>query len=82
MWTSRLFWKLFIVYGGINFALAAMFPLLLTNWQESLLIDQVQRRLDGMAIVLRSEVEDDLKLGSYDRLNSLAKRLREKPMSA
>ncbi|MCA9144236.1 MAG: HAMP domain-containing protein [Planctomycetales bacterium] len=28
-----------------------------------------------MAIVLRSEVEDDLKLGSYDRLNSLAKRL-------
>lgn len=75
MWTSRLFWKLFLVYGGLNFALAAMFPLLLSSWQESLLIYQVQSRLDGMAIVLRSEVEDRLNSGNYDGLNDLARRL-------
>ncbi|MCA9118872.1 MAG: HAMP domain-containing protein [Planctomycetaceae bacterium] len=75
MWTSRLFWKLFLVYGGLNFAVAAMFPLLLSSWQESLLVNQVQDRLEGMALILRAQVEDDLVSGKHDRLDSLARRL-------
>lgn len=75
MWTSRLFWKLFLVYGGLNFALAAMFPLILTSWQQSLLVDQVRERLEGMAVVLRAQVETGLKAGDHDGLNELAFRL-------
>jgi len=75
MWSSRLFWKLFLVYGGLNFALAAMFPLILSSWQQSLLVDQVRARLDGMAVVLRARVEDDLKTGRRGGLDELAARL-------
>ena len=52
MWSSRLFWRLFLVYGGLNFALAALVPLILSSWQKSLLVEQVRERLDGMAVVL------------------------------
>lgn len=69
MWTSRLFWKLFLVYGGLNFAVAAMFPLILASWQEKLLVNQVQNRLEGMALVLRAQVEDDLVAGRRDTLD-------------
>ena len=77
MWSSRLFWKLFLVYGGLNFVVAAMFPLILSKWQESLLVDQVRQRLDGMAVVLRARVEDELHAGKYDQLNALARRMAE-----
>ncbi len=75
MWSSRLFWKLFLVYGGLNFALAAMFPLILSSWQQALLVEQVRERLDGMAVVLRARVEADLKAGNHEELNELAVRL-------
>ena len=75
MWSSRLFWKLFLVYGSLSFALAAMFPLILSRWQESLLVDQVRERLDGMAITLRAQVEDGLQAGSRVGLDALATRV-------
>ncbi|HUG69816.1 MAG TPA: ATP-binding protein [Pirellulaceae bacterium] len=77
MWSSRLFWKLFLVYGGLNFAVAAMFPLTLSSWHESLLVAQVREQLDGMAIILRSQVEEDLKAGHHAGLDELAVRLAQ-----
>lgn len=77
MWSSRLFWKLFLVYGGLNFALAATFPMVLSQWQESLLIDQVRNRLNGMAVVMRSQVEQDLASANYRRLGELSRRLAD-----
>ncbi len=75
MWSSRLFWKLFLIYGGFNFALAAMFPLILSSWQQSLLVEQVRERLDGMAITLRTQVEDGLTTGNHVGLEKLAARV-------
>jgi two-component system phosphate regulon sensor histidine kinase PhoR len=77
MWSSRLFWKLFLVYGGLNFTLAALVALILSSWQKSLLVEQVHERLDGMAVVLRAQVEDHLKTRELDRMNELAKRLAQ-----
>ncbi|MEO8493495.1 MAG: ATP-binding protein [Planctomycetota bacterium] len=75
MWTSRLFWKLLLVYGGLNFALAAMFPVFLSSWQKSLLVEQSRQRLYGMAVVLRARVEDELASGQHAGLDELAERL-------
>jgi two-component system phosphate regulon sensor histidine kinase PhoR len=58
MWSSRLFWKLFLVYAGLNLTLAVAFLILVSRWQRAQILDEVQSRLHDTAVLLRSHVAD------------------------
>ncbi len=70
MWSYRLFWRLFLVYGGLNFALASLFPLALSHWQESVVIAQARQRLQSIAVILRDQVANDLEQDQLTRVQS------------
>lgn len=75
MWQSRLFWKLFLVMAGLNLALLAGFLTVAAGWQEEQVWEQVERRLEDAAYLLRSQVGDRLSIGSRDHLQPLLKKL-------
>lgn len=60
MWSSRLFWKLFLVYAGLNVTLAVGFLVLVTAWQRTQVNEQVKQRLHDTAVVLRSHTRDQI----------------------
>ncbi len=60
MWSSRLFWKLFLVTSGLNIALAIVFLIVLSVWQTSNVHDRVSAQLENTTIVLRNYVEGTL----------------------
>ncbi|MDP6446976.1 MAG: hypothetical protein QF805_24495, partial [Pirellulaceae bacterium] len=68
MWSSRLFWKLVLVYGGFNFVLAATFPLALSKWEESQVIDQVRGGLRDIALLVRGQVAPAIAAGDSSQL--------------
>lgn len=60
MWSSRLFWKLVIIYGGLNLLIAATFPLALSRSEEERIIGRVRERLHGIALLTRDRVQREL----------------------
>ena len=58
MWSSKLFWKLFFVYVGLNLTLTVAFLFVVTSAQRVEINRQVEQRLQDTAIVLRSHVAD------------------------
>jgi two-component system phosphate regulon sensor histidine kinase PhoR len=57
MWSSRLFWKLFLVTSGLNIALAIVFLIVFSRWQTSSVRQKVSDQLENTTIVLRHYVE-------------------------
>lgn len=60
MWPSRLFWKLFLVYAGLNLALALGFLIVVSNSLRDHIIDHVHMRLHDSAVILKRHVNDRL----------------------
>lgn len=60
MWSSRLFWKLFLVYAGLNLTLAVGFLIVVTAWQRTQVNEQVRQRLHDTAVVLRSHTRQQI----------------------
>lgn len=56
MWSSYLFWKLFLVYVALNLILAVAFLVVVTSSQRTEVNRHVEQRLLDTAIVLRSHV--------------------------
>ena len=56
MWSSRLFWKVFLVYAGLSVALGAGFWAIVTWRQKPLVEERVQERLRDTATILRKLV--------------------------
>jgi two-component system phosphate regulon sensor histidine kinase PhoR len=56
MWTSRLFWKIFLVSMGLNVAAICVFGVFFQSRQEQRLVDQTRTRLRDAAMLLRSQV--------------------------
>ena len=56
MWSSRLFWKIFLVTAGFNLALVAGLLIFVTRWQDQQVMGQVRRHLQDTAVMLRSHV--------------------------
>jgi two-component system phosphate regulon sensor histidine kinase PhoR len=81
MWQSKLFWKLFLVYGGLIIILLVGFFVGIGIWQRSQVSDGVQERLHATAAVLRSDVREDLLLlsesNSDDQRIALKSRLQQ-----
>jgi two-component system phosphate regulon sensor histidine kinase PhoR len=82
MWSSRLFWKLFLVTSGLNIALAIVFLIFFSVWQTSNVHDKVSAQLENTTIVLRNYVEGTLRAVGDQPLNAdgyvdVMQRLRE-----
>lgn len=71
MWSSRLFWKLFLSYAGLILATAAVFAALVAALQREQVIGYLRDRLHAEAVVLRSHVAADLAAGRRDGLQGL-----------
>ena len=58
MQKSRLFWKLFLAYAGVYLLSAIAIVILVSNWHEQVIKEQVATRLRETAVVVRSQVAD------------------------
>src|SRR5690554_6702453 len=75
MWFSRLFWKLFFIYAGLNLTLVVCFLLVAINGQRDLVLQQARLRLRDSAVLLRSQLPQPLEAQSADELRSLLEQL-------
>jgi len=57
MWSSRLFWKLFLTYAALIVLAVGACSAIVAGWQEEQLIEQVRRRLRDSATLLRENVD-------------------------
>ena len=63
MWSSRLFWKLFLPFAGLVLLAVSVCVAIVSGWQEEQLVEQVRRRLHDSAALLRDDLGDKLGLG-------------------
>ncbi len=75
VWSSRLFWKLFITYAALNLAATVMFVVIVSGWQESQVEALLQQQLASTARLVRSNFIDALPDGSNDTLQQQVKHL-------
>ena len=70
MWSSRLFWKLFISYAGLNLLATLTFVVVVSGRQEAQVVGQVKQRLRDSAALVRVDVIDLLQQGRSEQLQS------------
>jgi two-component system phosphate regulon sensor histidine kinase PhoR len=75
MWSSRLFWKLFLAYAGLILAPAALLAALVSAQQKDQVVAHLRDRLHAEAVVLRSHVAADLAAERHEGLQELTDRL-------
>ncbi|WP_339728849.1 ATP-binding protein [uncultured Gimesia sp.] len=75
MWSSRLFWKLFLVYAGLNIASAIVFVLIVSGRQQEQVVEQVQQRLHDSAVIMQSSLDGIFEQGLTERLQEKVKKL-------
>lgn len=56
MWSSRFFWKIFLVTAGLNLSLAVAFHFFLVAREREIIEEQVVHRLHDSAMLLRERV--------------------------
>ncbi len=78
MWTSRLFWKLFLAYSGLILAAAAILGAIISARQKQLIHSYLQMRLRDDAEMLSSQVTDELAAARHERLQVLTQQLARK----
>ena len=70
MWSSRLFWKLFVSYTLLNIAATLTFVVIVSGWQQVQVVEQIRQRLHDSAALVRSDVLDLLPVGKTEGLQS------------
>ncbi len=75
VWSSRLFWKLFITYAALNLAASLTFVVIVSGWQQDLVIEQIKQRLHDSASLVRSDVMDLLAEGRSEQVQEHVRRL-------
>lgn len=77
MWSSRLFWKLFLVYAGLNIASAIVFVLIVSGRQQTQVVEEIQQRLHDSAVIMRSSLDGVFQQGITEPLQEKIKKLGE-----
>lgn len=77
MWSSRLFWKLFLTYAGLVLLAVSVCVAIVSGWQEEQLVEQVRRRLHDSAFLLRDDLGDSLAAGRSEALQQKVRLLGE-----
>lgn len=71
----QLFWKLFLAYAGLILLAVSACVAVVSGWQEDQLTEQVRRRLQVSAILLRSDVTRQMSLSRNEELQTLVRSL-------
>jgi two-component system phosphate regulon sensor histidine kinase PhoR len=74
MQSSRIQWKLVLTCAGLNLAAVAFIGLIVANWQERQLVDEIDQQLRHTARFLQSELAERMTAG---RSEQLQQRVRE-----
>lgn len=77
MWSSRLFWKLVFIYGGLNLVIASTFPIALSRSEEANIIGHVRSRLQGICVLVRDRVQTDLRKEEHGELSRIVREIAE-----
>ena len=75
MWSTRLFWKLFIAYATLNLIATVTFVVIISGSQEEQLVEQIKQRLSESAALVRSDVRQLMPKGRTQELQDLIRRL-------
>ena len=78
MGSSRLFWKIFSIYAGLNLLLVIGCLIVVYAWQRPFAMEQAKDSLVDTATVLASDVEHQLATGSHDELQRSVRKMAEK----
>ena len=70
MWSSRLFWKIFVSYAALNLVATVIFVIIVTGWQQDQVVQQLKHRLHASASLVRTVVSDELPQGSTQALKT------------
>lgn len=68
MWSSRLFWKIFVSYAALNLVATIIFVVSVTGWQQEQVVQQLKNRLHASASLVRTVLSDELPQGSTQAL--------------
>lgn len=64
-----------VASAGLNLAAAVVFGVLLSNWQEEQVIEQIERRLRDAALLVRGELAGQLSAGRSEELQRFVRQL-------
>ncbi len=78
MWSSRLFWKLFGSYGFLSVGTTILFVTVVSQWQQEQIVNQIKIRLHDAAVLVASDILDELVLERAETLQTQLLRLRQK----
>ena len=76
-WKSLLFWKLLLVYAGLNLVTTGGIVLLVSSRQAEQHVEQVGQRLESIALVIDSQAVTAFTHGDAAELQQLAERVAE-----
>jgi len=68
MWSSRLFWKMFLAYTGLILLAISVCVVVVSGWQEDQLVERIRRRLHDSATLLSTDLANPLMEGSSEDL--------------
>lgn len=71
MWSSRLFWKVFLVYAGLNLALAIGFMVAVSHFPRQLAAEQMRHRLRDTGHLICGMAQRSIESGDFDSLQRL-----------
>lgn len=72
---SRIFWKLLLACAGLNLAATIIFGTIVSSWQQTQLIEQVERRLHDAALLLKSDLAERIPSGRSEALQQYVQRI-------
>jgi two-component system phosphate regulon sensor histidine kinase PhoR len=75
LWSSRLFWKLLLACAGLNLLVAGVIGLILSDWSQRQISEQVDHRLRNAALLVRDELSEQVPAGRSEKLQRLVRRL-------
>ena len=75
MWSSRLFWKLFLFYSALNLLATVTFVSVVAGWQRDQVVSQVKQRLHDSCVLVRSDIENAFEAAPSAALQSHIYRL-------
>ena len=78
MWSSRLFWKLFGSYGFLSVVTTILFVTVVSQWQQEQILNQIKTRLHDAAVLVESDIFDELVLERAESLQTQLLHLRQK----
>ena len=78
MWSSRLFWKLFGSYGFLSVVTTILFVTVVSQWQQEQILNQIKTRLHDAAVLVESDILDELVLERAESLQTQLLHLRQK----